>query len=90
MHKYMPQTLGGPEYYQWHPEVKHMRPCHCCLYGMVSNQLVFMTIPRNDPGLVLSEAQRCSMSVESYVSWSHAAEREIKELKKRVHCKLLQ
>ena len=30
VHKYMPQTLDGLELSQWHPEMKHMRPCHCC------------------------------------------------------------
>ena len=46
VHKYMPQTLDVLELSQWHPEVKHMRPCCFCLLGMVSHQIVFVTIQR--------------------------------------------
>ena len=33
VHKDMPQTLDGLELFLWHLEVKHMRPCCCCLLG---------------------------------------------------------
>ena len=45
VHKYMPQTLDGQELSQWHPEVKHMRPCSCCLLGMKSCQFLYATMP---------------------------------------------
>ena len=46
VHKYMPQALDGLKLFQWLLEVKHKRPCHCCLHGMVSHQLVFVTMQR--------------------------------------------
>ena len=46
VHKYMPQTLDLLELSQWHPEVKHMRPCHCCLHRLVHHQHVFAAIIR--------------------------------------------
>ena len=33
VHKYMPQTLDGLELSQQHPEVRHVRPCYCCVHG---------------------------------------------------------
>ena len=46
VHKYMPQNMDGLKLSQWHWVVNHMKPCHCCLHGRVSNQLVFMTMQR--------------------------------------------
>ena len=45
VHKNMSQTLNGLQLSQWHPELKQMRSCHCCLHEMVSHQLVFVTMP---------------------------------------------
>ena len=38
VYKFMPKTLDGLEL--------SMRPCHCCLLGMVSCQLIFVTMPK--------------------------------------------
>ena len=38
VHKYMPQTLDGLEFFQWH------LPSYCCLNGMISHQLVLATM----------------------------------------------
>ena len=46
VHEYMPQTLDGLKHSQWHSEVKHMRPCNCCLLGMEFCQNAFVTMPR--------------------------------------------
>ena len=62
-----------------------MRPCHCCLLGMVSHQIVYVTMHRQK----LKDAACHLKQLDPYTSWSNASEREIKELKKGVSCKLL-
>ena len=69
VHKYMPQTLDGLQLSQWHWEVKHMRPCCCCLLGMVSHQLVFVTVPRR--WYKVSSMRSSKMLHVIQNSWSH-------------------
>ena len=69
MHKYMPQTLDGLKPSKWHSEVKHTRPCYCCLQGMESCHKV-----SNKVACPLKQVEPCAL-------WSNASEREIKELK---------
>ena len=45
LHKYMPQFLDGLEFSQWHPKVKHMRPCYCQLPEIIFHQLVYTKLP---------------------------------------------
>ena len=69
VHKYMPQMLDGLELSQWHPEVKHMRPCHCCLWGMVSHQHAFAAMPKNE---CKASSIRSSKRLHvTWNSWSH-------------------
>ena len=69
VHKYMPQILDGLELSQWHPEVRHIRPCDCCLLGMESCQLVYATMPKR---LYKISSTRSSTRLHViWNSWSH-------------------
>ena len=90
VHKYMPQTLDELELSQWHPEMKHTRPCCCCLLEMESHQLVYVTMPRR--WLKVSFIRSSNILHIIWNKWSNipnAAEREIKKLKKGVGHELL-
>ena len=69
VHKFMPQTLDGLELSQWHPEVKHIRPWHCCLLGMESHQHVFATMPKR--WYKVSFITSSKMLHVTWNSWSH-------------------
>ena len=69
VHKYIPQTFDGLELFQWHPEVKQMRPSHCCLHGTVFHQLVFVIMTRRWSKAIFFRSSK--MLHVSWNSWSH-------------------
>ena len=61
------------------------------MLGMVSHQLVFVTMPKRWYFYQKLKDTACHLKQsEPYSCWSNAAEREIKELKKGASNKLLQ
>ena len=69
VHRCMAQILIGPECTQWHPEVKDMKLCHCCLWGTMSCQLIDMTMQRK--WSKVSSMRSSKMLHVSWNNWSH-------------------
>ena len=88
----MPQTLDALEVSQWHPEVKH----ETLSLLFMRDGVVPTCICNNAIGMVqgkfhqkLKEAVCHLKQLKPYTTWSNAAEREVKELKKEVGHKML-